>query len=62
MLPDNAGMHDTSSTAPGLEPGWRWNNSFAALGPDFYTPMRLQSLAGEDRLANVAQVNRWLMP
>jgi outer membrane protein/protease secretion system outer membrane protein len=24
--------------------------------------LRLQSLAGEDRLANVAQVNRWLMP
>ncbi|MBI2749862.1 MAG: YdiU family protein [Burkholderiales bacterium] len=38
-------MHDTSSGPPGLEPGWRWSNSFAALGPDFYSPMRLQPLA-----------------
>ncbi len=38
-------MFDTSSEALGLQPGWRWNNSFAALGPDFCSPMRVQPLS-----------------
>ncbi|MFZ2305948.1 MAG: YdiU family protein [Rhodoferax sp.] len=53
-------MHDTSSGAPGLEPGWRWNNSFAALGPDFYTPMRLQPLAAPYMVGHSAQAARLL--
>ena len=30
-LPDNTSMQETFSGAPGLEPGWHWSNSFAAL-------------------------------
>ncbi len=60
MVPDNTCMHDTTSTAPGLEPGWRWNNSFAALGPDFYTPMRLQPLAAPYLVGHSAQAARLL--
>ncbi|MES2947472.1 MAG: YdiU family protein [Pseudomonadota bacterium] len=38
-------MHDSSSGPTGLEPGWRWTNSFAALGTDFYSPMATQPMA-----------------
>ena len=39
-------MHDTSSSDPtGLAPGWRWTNSFATLGTDFYSPMATQPVA-----------------
>ena len=38
-------MHDTLSDPAQLAPGWRWDNSFAALGPDFYTPMATQPIA-----------------
>jgi uncharacterized protein YdiU (UPF0061 family) len=37
-------MNDTSSGMAGLAPGWRWNNSFSALGPDFYSPMATQPM------------------
>ena len=39
-------MNDISSGAAVWEPGWRWNNSFAALGPEFHSPMRMQPLPG----------------
>jgi uncharacterized protein YdiU (UPF0061 family) len=38
-------MHDTSSDLAGLAHGWQWTNSFAALGPDFYSPMATQPVA-----------------
>ena len=36
---------NTSSGQIGLAPGWRWANSFAALGTDFYAPMATQPMA-----------------
>ena len=59
-LPDNIAMQDTSSPAPGLEPGWRWSNSFAALGPDFYSPMQLQPLAAPYWVGHSAAAARLL--
>ena len=38
-------MHDTSTELAQLAPGWQWDNSFAALGSDFYTPMETQPVA-----------------
>ncbi|MDO8286410.1 MAG: YdiU family protein [Rhodoferax sp.] len=39
-------MLETPSYDPALLlPGWRWNNSFATLGPGFYAPMATQPLA-----------------
>jgi uncharacterized protein YdiU (UPF0061 family) len=38
-------MHDTSPDLTGLAPGWRWTNSFATLGTDFYTPIATQPMA-----------------
>jgi len=53
-------MHDTSSGPAGLEPGWRWSNSFAALGPDFHSPMRLQPLAAPYLVGHSTQAARLL--
>ena len=39
-------MHTTPSELISLAPGWRWTNSFAALGTDFYAPMATQPMAG----------------
>ena len=39
-------MQDTSPDRTGLAPGWRWTNSFAALGTDFYTQIAAQPMAG----------------
>jgi uncharacterized protein YdiU (UPF0061 family) len=44
QAPDNTGMTESPSGLPGLQPGWRWNNRFAALGPAFYSPLHLQPL------------------
>nr|WP_295773599.1 YdiU family protein [Rhodoferax sp.] len=38
-------MHDTSSRPARLAPGLQWTNSFAALGPDFSSPMATQPVA-----------------
>ena len=37
-------MNDTSPEHAALAPGWRWTNSFAALGTDFYAPMATQPM------------------
>ena len=46
VLQDNGAMLETSLDDPSLLlPGWRWDNSFAALGPGFYAPMATQPVA-----------------